>query len=110
MIESLAEKYNDTTRVFCVSNKLYSDHREDSRERAEAYIELSGIPELRRYCQSVPAEAQFRAAAAFLEHRVPTLLGSLNQWALVGSDSVTAESAATLSRVVNRVKGILRVR
>ncbi|KAL1980018.1 hypothetical protein VTN96DRAFT_4795 [Rasamsonia emersonii] len=108
--ESLLEKYTDADRVFCVSNRLYSEHREDSRERAEAYIGLSGVRELRRYCQSVPAEAQFRATAAFLEHQAPTLLRSLNQWALAGSDRVTAERAATLRQVLTECEEMFRQR
>ncbi|KAL1967746.1 hypothetical protein VTN77DRAFT_3003 [Rasamsonia byssochlamydoides] len=108
--ESLREKYTDADRVFCVSNRLYSEHREDGRERAEAYIGLSGVRELRRYCQSVPAEAQFRATEAFLKHRAPTLLRSLNQWALAGSDQVTAERAATLRQVLTECEEMFRQR
>ena len=89
-------------KVFCVSNTDYLRHRNDERSIALKHLELSGITALRRYCQSIPAEAQFRAVAAFLEHQVPTLVGSIRQWVLQGSDGVTTERAEALRRVLER--------
>lgn len=63
---------------------LYSKHREGQHRRAEAFVSLTGIRELRRYCQLVPAEAQIRATRAFLEQELPALLGSLRQWRCLG--------------------------
>ncbi|KAJ5788562.1 hypothetical protein N7457_003552 [Penicillium paradoxum] len=97
----LARKYEEV-QVFCVSNTLYSDHRAGESIRAEEYLDLTGIRELRRHCQLVPAEAQMRATSAFLEDEVPAMVGSLRQWALSGTDSVTAEKAAALHRVLNQ--------
>lgn len=97
--DSLKKKYNGA-EIFCISNRLYSEHRHDSREFAEAYISLSGVRKLRRYCQKLPAEAQFRTTAGFLEHQTPAFLGSLNQWALAGSDDVTAERVTTLRQIL----------
>lgn len=71
---------------------------------SEDYFNLSGIPELRRYCQLVPAEAQFRFVAAFIEHRVPAVLRSVKQWALAGVDNVTAEKAQALRNVLSNVE------
>jgi hypothetical protein len=99
----LADKYNDI-QVFCVSNTLYRDHRQDPPDSAEAYLNLSGILDLRRYCQLVPAEAGLRATRAFLTHQVPALLGSIRQWVLAGSDTITTERAATLSRALEDVE------
>lgn len=96
----LTNQYGTDVKIFCVSSKLYTEHREGHREQAAEYIRLSRIPELRRYCQSVPADAQLRATSAFLNNRVPALLGSLNQWILAGSSTVTIERATTLRRAL----------
>lgn len=94
---------NEDLRVFCVSNTDYQKHRNDERSIAEKHSDLSGIIDLRKYCQSIPAEAQFRAVVAFLNHQVPTLIGSIRQWVLQGSDSsLTAEKADTLRRLLDQ--------
>lgn len=107
MITCLRETYPDRVNIFCVSNRLYSGHRQDIPDRAEAYISLSGIRELRRYCQSVPAEAQLRSVSAFLRHQAPAFLGSLNQWALTGADSVTADRAQSLRQLLLESQSLL---
>jgi hypothetical protein len=103
----LARKYEDV-RVFCVGNELYSELRAGDPTQADRYLDLTGIRELRRYCQLVPAEAQMRATTAFLEDEVPAMLGSICQWALSGTDPVTAEKAAALRRVLNQSQEALR--
>lgn len=103
----MSRKYQPDVKIFYVSSKLYSDHHGDYKERNAEYIRLSGIPELRRYCQSIPAEAQLRATSAFLKNRVPAILGSLNQWVLAASNSVTVERAATLCLVLDNARKIL---
>ncbi|KAJ5950769.1 uncharacterized protein N7479_009182 [Penicillium vulpinum] len=95
-------------RVFSISNTLYSKYRSGGKTQADAYVDLSGIRELRRYCQLVPAESQMRSTSAFLEHQVPALLGSIRQWALSGTDSVTAERSAILRRVLENAREALR--
>ncbi|KAL2813123.1 hypothetical protein BJX63DRAFT_395031 [Aspergillus granulosus] len=106
----LSNRYQPDVKVFCVSSKLYTDHRHYSGEQAREYIQLSEIPDLRRYCQSVPAEAQLRATASFLNNRVPGLLLSLNQWVLSGSSPVTVERAATLRRVLDEAQKTVQAR
>ncbi|KAI9933211.1 hypothetical protein MW887_007683 [Aspergillus wentii] len=117
LIESRNRKVTDKltrdhkgVRVFCVSNKLYSKHRESGLRDADTYIELSGIRQLRRYCQLVPAEAQFRFTATFLQHRVPALVGSIRQWALAGSDQVDAERARALQQSLQEIESMFRER
>lgn len=95
-------------RIFCVSNDLYSRHRRNGLAHADEYLELSRIPQLRRYCQLVPAEAQFRFVAAFLEHRAPAVLRSVKQWTLAGLDNVTAERAQSLRQVLSNVERVFR--
>ncbi|KAE8316048.1 hypothetical protein BDV41DRAFT_574073 [Aspergillus transmontanensis] len=107
--DQLTRNHNGV-RVFCVSNRLYSKHRESGLRHADTYIELSGIRQLRRYCQLVPAESQFRFMATFLQHRVPALVGSIRQWALAGSDQVDAERARALQQSLQEIESMFRER
>lgn len=95
-------------RVFCVSNTLYAKHRARRTHQAEAFVTLTGIRELRHYCQLVPAEAQLYATRTFFDHEVPALLLSLRQWALSGADSVTVERAKVLRGLLDNVEEVLR--
>ncbi|GKZ47440.1 hypothetical protein AbraIFM66951_010806 [Aspergillus brasiliensis] len=104
---SLSNAWGDRARIFCVSNKLYSDHREDDPRQVNGYLALSGIQELRRYCQSVPADAQFRATVSYLQHELPALLGSITQWALAGSSTITMARAEVLRRVLTEAERTL---
>ncbi|KAI2993530.1 hypothetical protein CBS147346_10936 [Aspergillus niger] len=104
---SLLSAWGEMARVFCVSNKLYSDHREDDRRQTNGYLALSGIQELRRYCQSVPADAQFQATVSYLQKEVPALLGSITQWALSGTSTVTMARAEVLRRVLAEAESTL---
>lgn len=101
----LRRRRNDV-HVFCVSNELYSGYRLNESVHAQDYLELSGIPQLRRYCQLVPAAAQFRFVAMFLEHRATAVLRSVRQWTLAGLDNVTAERAETLRQVLSTVEKV----
>ncbi|GLA84422.1 hypothetical protein AtubIFM56815_008635 [Aspergillus tubingensis] len=105
---SLLHALGEMARIFCVSNKLYSDHREDDPRQANGYLALSGIQELRRYCQSVPADAQFRATVSYLQHEVPALLGSITQWALAGTSTMTMARAEVLRRVLTEAESSLK--
>ncbi|KAL5050864.1 hypothetical protein BDW71DRAFT_107560 [Aspergillus fruticulosus] len=107
---SLTRAWGDRARVFCVSNTLYSDHRAQEPDQADAYLELSGIRDLRRYCQSVPADAQLRATEAFLQIQVPALLGSISVWAAAGSDTVTHTRAEVLRGVLSEAEQVLQRR
>jgi hypothetical protein len=97
-------------KVFCVSNWEYNQYielRKDEPFSASRHEELSGIKALRLYCQLIPAEAQFKAAGAFLEHQVPGLVGSIRQWLLQDSDGVTAEAlAGSLNRARAECNGV----
>ncbi|PIG85793.1 hypothetical protein AARAC_011290 [Aspergillus arachidicola] len=106
----LRRNHGAEVRVFCISNEWYSKYRQDANRHTDTYIELSGIRELRRYCQLVPAEAQFRFTTAFIEHRVPAVVRSVKQWALAGSDDVTAERADALRQILRDVENVFRER
>jgi hypothetical protein len=70
------------------------------------HIELSGIPELRQFCHLIPARAQFEAVATFLDHQVPSHLGSIRQWLIQGSDGLTAERANLLREALEYSKSL----
>ncbi|KAE8380157.1 hypothetical protein BDV26DRAFT_258086 [Aspergillus bertholletiae] len=106
----LLENHGSEVQVFCISNEWYSKYRQSGIRKAGAYIGLSGIQELRRYCQLVPADARFRFTAAFIEHRVPAVVRSVKQWALAGSDDVTVERAGALRQVLRDVENVFRER
>ncbi|KAB8261079.1 hypothetical protein BDV32DRAFT_137730 [Aspergillus pseudonomiae] len=106
----LLRNHGAEVRVFCISNEWYSQYRQDANRHADTYIGLSGIRELRRYCQLVPADAQFRFTAAFIKHRVPAVVRSVRQWVLAGSDDVTVERAVALRQVLRDVENVFRER
>lgn len=60
--------------VFCIDNVLYQE-----QEFPQA-VDVSGVPDLRRYCLSLPGRALFRSADTFLETRLPALINSLDIW------------------------------
>jgi hypothetical protein len=90
---------NNKLKVFCISNTVYAKAYEAWREEeltAKSRFELSGIPNLRRHCLLISADAQFNAVSAFLNTQVPSLLGSIHQWLLQGTSDMTAERADQL--------------
>ncbi|RYP44610.1 hypothetical protein DL768_008931 [Monosporascus sp. mg162] len=64
--------------VFCVSNTTYEKYSEKGDEEL---VRASGIPQLRQFCHSITAEAQFREALDRLQARLPNLINSLELWA-----------------------------
>jgi hypothetical protein len=60
--------------VFCIDNVYYQE-----QEFPQA-VDLSGIPDLRRYCLSLPGRALFRSADIYLETSLPALINSLEIW------------------------------
>jgi hypothetical protein len=63
--------------VFCVSNTTYEKY---SRKGNTEMVHASGIPELRRFCHTITAEAQLREAKHFLQSTLSSLLGSVELW------------------------------
>ncbi len=64
--------------VFCVSNTKYEKF---SRKGNTEFVIASGIPELRRFCHSITAEAQLLEAKHFLQSTLSSLLNSIELWA-----------------------------
>lgn len=107
LINKYAEEVHmDDFNVFCVSAQDYWKQRYEEQTLAERRLELSGIVNLRRYCYSIPAEAQFEAATAFVENDVPALLGSLRQWAVGGADEVSKEKVEEIRQVMKNLEEV----
>lgn len=88
VLTNYASLVNDAAslRVFCVGNKDY-EHREiHFREAQMLAIKGSGVPELRDFCHSIVAKAQFRASNHFLETQIPDLIQSLKLWMEAAKD------------------------
>jgi len=64
--------------VFCVSNTTYEKF---SRKGNTEMVLASGIPELRRFCHTITAGAQFLEAKHFLRSNLSSLLSSVELWA-----------------------------
>jgi len=67
--------------VFCVSNTMYEKFSKKANgDMVRNMVTGSGIPELRRFCQSITAEARLLEAKHFLRSSLPSLLDSLDVW------------------------------
>ncbi|KID65368.1 Dynamin, GTPase domain protein, partial [Metarhizium hybridum] len=65
---------DQTLDVFCVSNKIYEKHVPKGNSE---FVAASGIPELRRFCHTITADAQLQEATHFLKSSIPSFLTSL---------------------------------
>jgi hypothetical protein len=83
--DNLKEKYAADFKpgylpIFCVDNRMYHT----CRNMQEAI--LSGIPELRKFCYSIPAKAQFRAGSHYIGTQIPSLVSSVELWTEAARD------------------------
>lgn len=72
--------------IFCVGNKDYEGHELSYQEVRAVALKKSGILELRNFCHSVVAKAQFRASNHFLDTEIPNLVQSLRLWIDAAAD------------------------
>lgn len=79
--ENVIRRYNNVD-VFCVGNIDYGGSEySGSEDRVQAAIG-SGIPDLRRFCHSLVAKAQLRAAKHLLEVEMQGLIQWLEVWVI----------------------------
>lgn len=69
--------------MFCVSSKLYEKF---SKSQDSALFRVSGIPELRRHCNSITAAARLLHAQNFLQSKLPSLLNSMDLWTTIKTE------------------------
>lgn len=91
-------------KVFCVGNNDYLANYHGDSEQNKAYVELSGIPQLRTYCQSIPAEAQMHHVANFCRFIVPSAIASVTLWAGGAFDCEQKAKATSISEMLKRVE------
>jgi hypothetical protein len=70
--------------VFCVSNTTYEKY---SSKGNAAMVHASGVPELRRFCHNLTANAQLLEAKHFLRSTLSSLLNSIEIWARNAGDN-----------------------
>lgn len=63
--------------VFCVSNTMYQKYCPKGNSES---VMASGIPDLRRFCHSMTADAQLGESKHFLQSKLSTLINSLELW------------------------------
>lgn len=86
--------------VFCVSNRLFSENRKEECEEQQAYVELSGIPELRRFCHSLIVDVQMSHFSRFFTMMVPVTLSSVDLWASGAFNDEEMEKATSISNAL----------
>ncbi|KAH8703638.1 hypothetical protein BGW36DRAFT_287095 [Talaromyces proteolyticus] len=80
--EGLQEEYGPKLsggklEVFCISNRTY---KKFSRAGNVSMVRASGIPELRRFCHSIVANARLLEAKNVLQSKISGLLNSIELW------------------------------
>ncbi|EJP61163.1 tat pathway signal sequence [Beauveria bassiana ARSEF 2860] len=112
LVKGLRRKYRTDpsladTNVFCVSNTLYQKKRQAKIEIAQAYINLSGIIDLRRHCVSIVSANQHREASGFMKTDIPKLLAAIDLWVQSGEDTWDGELRAAVKTALDDVEARL---
>ncbi|KAH0845562.1 hypothetical protein FOPE_10998 [Fonsecaea pedrosoi] len=97
----------DDLPVFCVSNFLYWACRMKPKAEAMPSLLLSGILEVRKYCLSIVAQSQLRAAAEYMTNAIPALLGSVELWVQSGAGSLGAERKQAVRDTIRGIESKL---
>ncbi|KAI0509571.1 hypothetical protein F5B22DRAFT_657953 [Xylaria bambusicola] len=78
-------------KVFCASNSIYWDWRQENRDQAMPHLELSGVLAIRLHCMAMVSESQYAASIKYMRDDIGVLLGELNLWVQSGQGSLSAE-------------------
>ena len=90
--------------VFCVSNTTYEKF---SKKGNAAMVRASGVPELRRFCHSITADAQLLEAKNFLQSTLSSLLTSIELWTCNSGGSLRIRDGRTdelINKILQEVK------
>ncbi|KAI3335499.1 hypothetical protein F4824DRAFT_158970 [Ustulina deusta] len=90
--------------VFCVSNAIYWDWREEPRDESERHLLLSGILTLRQHCMSIVSESQYIAAKKYMRDDIGALLGELDLWVQSGQGSLSAERKESIRSTLDTLE------
>jgi hypothetical protein len=110
--KSLQQTYgNDEARarlnISCVSNTLYEDNRQAPAEDAQPFLQLSGIPALRRHCIGIVADSHLKATVEYITNEVPAFVGSVELWLQAGSGTASVERKEKILSAVNAIQARL---
>ena len=95
-------------RVFCASNTLYWEHRDDRADRALPFLRLSGILDIRRHCTALVSESQLRMATSYMRDSIPELLSNVELWVRSGAGSANAEQKQMVREALDTIERQLR--
>ena len=88
--------------VFCVSNKWYEKYCPKANTK---FVEASEVPDVRRFCHTVTADAQLNEAKHFLRSRLSAMLNTLNLWADTSLQNQERERLDESIRI--KIKGLI---
>ncbi len=94
--------------VFCVSNKIYWDHRDKSVSAAMPDLLLSGIIELRKHLLGIVANSRLRDATHYMQDSIPGHVSKILLWVESGAGSSTAEQKAETRSLLRSVDKIIK--
>lgn len=77
------------------------------KDEALPFLHLSGILQVRKYCLSIVAESQLRAAIECMTDAIPALLGSVELWVQSGAGSLDAERKQALRNTLEEIQRAL---
>ena len=109
VITDLRRQYQPTVQhVFCISNVLYWNRRDEDQEVALPWLRLSQIISLRRHCLGLVAEHQRQDASTFMTELIPNLVSSIDLWVRSGSERIAAETRAQVREASQGVERMLQ--
>ncbi|KAK3937803.1 nuclear GTPase SLIP-GC [Diplogelasinospora grovesii] len=112
--DNLAKMYKDkipggNLRVFCAGNIMYWDYRDvKPKEKALPFLQLSGIPAIRRHCMTMVSEGQLRVAIKYMRDDIPDVVSNVDLWVRSGAGSADAAHKQAVRKAVDELETRLR--
>lgn len=94
--------------VFCTSNDLYWNHRQEPAGLSLPSLDLSGIIDARRHCMSIVVSSQHRAATHYMNTEVPSIVSQFDLWVQAGAQSSDEEHRRTIRNLLDETETKLR--
>lgn len=91
--------------VFCVSNTMYQKYC--PKGNAESVM-ASGIPDLRRFCHSMTADAQLGESKHFLRSKLSALINSLELWTNSHQNTQLEEEVDLAESIYDDLNSVIR--
>lgn len=104
-----AQNFAARLAIFTVSNEDYWQYREEPKDKAMPYLDLSNIIKLRKYCISTVADSQWTSAQKYMSHEIPALLDSIDVWVRSGSETASAERKMRVHDALEKTETSLKL-